>query len=70
MKKLGNKKVTVIPRVISALDTDTKGLIPGMEGKEIRGRKETLPSTSLLISARILKRVMVSWGDMLSLKLQ
>ena len=43
-------KVTVIPIVISAL-----GIIP--EDLEIRGQEETIQTTALLRSARILRRV-------------
>ena len=42
VKKLQNKKVTVIPIVISALGTVTEGLLKGLEDLEIRGRVETI----------------------------
>ena len=42
LKELWNIKVTVIPMVISALGTVTKGLIQGLEDLEIRGRVETI----------------------------
>ena len=41
VKKLWNKKVTVIPIVISALGTIAEGLIQGLEELEIKGRVET-----------------------------
>ena len=53
-----NMKVTVTPIVIGALGTITKGLIQGLEDLEIRGRMETIQTTVLLRSARILKRVL------------
>ena len=52
LKKLWNMKVTVIPIVIGALITITKGLIKGLEDLEIRRRVETIQT---LRSARILK---------------
>ena len=36
----------------------------------IRGQVKTIQTTSLLRSARILRRVLENWGDLLSLKLQ
>ena len=70
LKKLWNMKVTFIPIVISALGTVTEGLIKGLEDLEIRGRAETIQTTTLLRTARILKRDLEAWGDLLSLKLQ
>ena len=43
LKKLWNMKVTVIPIVIGALGTVTKGLVQGLEDLEIRGRPSKLP---------------------------
>ena len=56
-------KVTIIPIVIGALGTVTKGLINGLEDLEIRERVETIQTTAVLRSARILRRVMETWGD-------
>ena len=36
----------------------------------IGGRVETIQTTALLRTARILRRVLETWGDLLSLKLQ
>ena len=58
LKKLWNMKVTIIPIVIDALGTVTKGLVQGLEDLEIMGRVETVQTTALLRSARILKRVL------------
>ena len=69
-KKLWNMKVTVIPVVIGALATFTKGLIQRLEDLEIRGRVETIQTTALLRSARILRGVLDTWGDLQSLRLQ
>ena len=40
LKKLWNRKLTVIPIVIGALGTVIKGLIKGLEDLEIRGRAD------------------------------
>ena len=44
-KKLWNMQVTVIPIVIGALGTVTKGLIEGLEELEIRGLVEAIQTT-------------------------
>ena len=51
-------KVTFIPIVIGALGTATKGLIKGLEKLEITGRVLTTQTTTLLRTARILRRVL------------
>ena len=51
LKKLWNMKVTVIPIVIGALSTVTKGLVQALENLEIRGRVETIQTTAMLRSA-------------------
>ena len=48
----------VIPILIGVLSTVIKGLIKGFEDLEIRGRIETIQTTALLRSARILSRVL------------
>ena len=70
LKNLWNMKVTVIPIVIGALGTVIKGLIQGLEDLEIRERVEAIQNIALLRSARILRKVLEIWGDLLSLKLQ
>ena len=50
-------KVTIIPIVIGAFGTVTKGLLKGLEDLEVGGRLETILTTALLKSARILRRV-------------
>ena len=69
LKKLWNMKVTIAPIVIGGLGTITKGLLKGLEDLEIGGRTETIQTTALLRTARILRRVLETWGDLLSLKL-
>ena len=63
-------KVTIVPIVIGALGTITKGLLKGLENLEFGGQVETIQIKALLRTARILRRVMETWGDLLSLKLQ
>ena len=69
-KKQRNIKVMFIPIVIGALGTITKGLILRLEDLEVRGREETIQTIALLRSARILRRVLETLGDLLSFKLQ
>ena len=58
LKKLWNMKVTIVPIVIGALGTVTKGLLKGLEDLEVGGRVETIRMTALLRTARILRRVL------------
>ncbi len=51
-------KVTIIPFMIAALGTVIKGLFKGLEDLEVRGRMETIQTTALLRTARILRRVL------------
>ena len=50
--------MVVIPIVIDALGTITKGLVQGLEDLEITGRVETIQTTALLRAGRILRRVL------------
>ena len=63
-------KVTIIPIVICAFGTVTKVFLEGLEDLEVSGRVETIQTTALLRTARILRRVLETWVDLLSLKLQ
>ena len=63
-------KIMIVPIVIGALGTITKGLLKGLEDLEVVGRVETIQTTTLLRTARILRRVLETWGDLLSLKIQ
>ena len=58
LKKLWNMKITIVPIVISALGTVTKGLLKGLEDLKVSGRVETIQTTVLLKTARILRRVL------------
>ena len=63
LKKLWNMKVTIIPIVISAFGTVTKGLLKGLEDMEVGSRVETIQTTALMKTVRILRRVLETWGN-------
>ena len=63
-------KVMIVPIVIGVLGTVTKWLLKSLEDLEVGGRVETIQTTALLRTARILRLVLETWGDLLSLKLQ
>ena len=69
LKKLWNMNVTIILTIIGALGKVTKGLVLGQGDLEIMGWVETVHTAALLWLARILRRVLETWGDLLSLKL-
>ena len=50
-------KVTII-LVMDAFGTVTKGLLTGLEDLKVGGQVETIQTTSLLRTARILRRVL------------
>ena len=58
LRELWNMKVTVIPIIIGALGTVPKCLVRRLEELEIGGRIETIQTTTLLRSSRILRRVL------------
>ena len=58
LKKLWNMRVKVISIVVGALGTAPKSLGNRLEELEIKGRIETILTTALLQSARILRRVL------------
>ena len=58
LKKLWNMQVTIIPIVIGAFGTVTKGLLKGLEDLEFGGRVETIQTIALLRTARIMRRVL------------
>ena len=58
LKELWNMQVKIIPIVIGAFGTVTKGLLKGLEDLEVGGRVETIRTTDLLRTARILRRVL------------
>ena len=70
LKKLWNMRGTILSIVIGAFGTITKVLLKGLEDLDVGGRVETIQTTALLRMARILRRILETWGDLLSLKLQ
>ena len=70
LKKLWNMRVTIVPIVIGAFGTVTRGSLKGLEELEVGGRVETIQTTALLKTARILRKVLETWVDLLSLKHQ
>ena len=58
LKKLWNMKVRIIPILIGAFGTVTKGLQKGLEDLEVGERVETIQTIALLRTARILRRVL------------
>ena len=59
-KKLQNMKVTMIPIIVGALGTFPENKEKRLEELEIQGRTEIIQTTTLLISGRILGRVLKS----------
>ena len=57
-RELWIMQVTIIPIVIGAFGTVTKGLLKGLEDLEVGGRVETIQTTAPLRTARILRRVL------------
>ena len=70
LKRQWNMKVTIIPIVIGAFGTVIKGLSKELEDLEVGGQVETIQTTVLLRTVRRLRKVLDSWRDLLSLKLQ
>ena len=58
LKKLWNMKMTIIPVVIGAFGTVTKVLLNGLEDLEVRDRVETIQTTALLKTAKMLRIVL------------
>ena len=50
-------KVTIVPIVIGAFGTITKGLLKGFGDLEVAGQVETIQTTTLLRTARILRKI-------------
>ena len=63
-------KVKIIPIVIGAFGTETKRFLKCLGDLEVGGRVETIQTTALLKTDRILRRVLETWLDLLSLNLQ
>ena len=67
LKKLWNMKVTIVPIVIGAFGTITKGLLKDLVDLDVGGWVETIQMIALLRTVRILRQVLETWGDLLSL---
>ena len=63
-------KVTIVPILIGTIGIVSKKLLKGLEDLEVGGCVETIQMTALLRTSRWLRRVQVTWGDLLSLKPQ
>ena len=59
--------IVMMTITIGVLRMISKGLVNGLEESEIRGPAETIKTTALLRLARILRRVLEIWGDLLLL---
>ena len=70
LKQLSNMKASIVPIVIGAFGIVTEGLLKGLEDLEVSGRGETIHTTALLKTARIVRRILETRGDLLSLKLK
>ena len=57
-KKLWNMRMTIVPIVIDAFSTVSKGLLKSLDDMDVGGRVETIQMTALLRTARILRRVL------------
>ena len=67
LRKLWNMRM--IPVVINVLWTVPKVFEKQLEELEIRGLTETIQTTPLIKLVRILRRVLETWGDLLSLEI-
>ena len=61
-------KVTGMPIEIGSLKTIHNGLVKKLENLEIRGRVETIQTTSLSWLEAILRRILERWIDFLFLR--
>ena len=59
-------KIMMKPIVDDTIDAVTKGLLQRLKDLEIKGQKETTETNALLRLVRLLRRVLETWGDLLS----
>ena len=57
-RELKKLNVTIVPIVIGTFSTITNGLLKGLDDLEIGGRVESIQTTALLRTARIVRRVL------------
>ena len=60
----------VVPVIIGSLGIVIKGLVKGLENLELVVGGENIQTPALLRSAWILRSVLETWGDFLSLRFQ
>ena len=70
LNMLCNMRVIVIPVVVDALGTVPKGLESRLEELEIRRRIKIIQATVLLRIVRIMRKVLETWEDLLSIRFQ
>ena len=70
LKQQRKMTVMVIRIAVGASRNVPEGLERGIEQVEIRGRIETIQTAMLLRTTKLLRRVLESGGDLLSLRLQ
>ena len=58
LKKLWNTEVTIVLILIGVFDTVTEGLLKRLEDLQVGGHVETIYTTALLRTGRILRRVL------------
>ena len=58
LKKLWNMKVMIVSIVIGAFGKITKGLLKGLEDLEVGRQVNTIQTTALLRTTKILRRVL------------
>ena len=63
-------RVMMVPIVIGALKTVCKGLEREVEELRIGGRIAKLQTASLVRTTKKMRKVLETWGDLLSLRLQ
>ena len=68
--KVWDMRVIVIPIVAGALGTVSKNLEKSVEELKIRGRIGTIQTTALLGTARIVRRVLETIGNLAPLRLE
>ena len=69
-RKQWNMRVKLIPTVIGALETSPEAWKGGLEALEIREWIVIFQTTAKMRSARILRKVLETWRDLLSIRLQ
>ena len=65
LKKRWKMQVTIISNCNWCVWNSNSGITKGVEDLEVGGRVETIQTTALLRTARILRRVLETWGDLL-----